>query len=79
MIEKDISELSKSELIEKYSRMKEFVIITGLAKNMSAAQIVDDSKKEIYNKPLEFVADNDKSIIIKALECTVYRNAKIKY
>lgn len=76
MIEKDISELSKSELIEKYSRMKEFVIITGLAKNMSAEQIISSSKKEIHNKPLEFVADNDKSIIIKALECVVYRNAK---
>lgn len=76
MIDKDISNLSKSELIEKYSKMKEFVILTSIAKNLSLEHILTNSSKQIYDKPLDFVADNDKNIIIKAFKCVIYRNNK---
>ena len=76
MIDKDISSLSKSELIEKYKNMKEFIIKTSLAKNLSDEQIKQSANKEINNRPLEFVVDDDKSIIIRALEYEVYRNDK---
>lgn len=75
MIDKDISSLSKAELIDRYKNMKEFIIKTSLADGLSDEQIKQGAK-EINNKPLEFVIDDDKSIIIRALEYEVYRNDK---
>ena len=76
MIDKDISNLSKSELMDKYRNMRGFVIKTGFAKNMSDNQIKQSAKIETNTKPLDFVIDEDKSIIIRAFECMVYRNDK---
>lgn len=74
MIEKDISSLSRNELIEKYRNMKTFIIKTQLAENVSEELIKSRGRKEINTKPLTFVVDLDMNILLKANESIVYRD-----
>ena len=74
MIEKDISNLSRPEMIAKYRKMKEFVIKTSLAENVSEELIKEKGRKEISTKPLNFVVDLDMNINLVAHESIVYRD-----
>ena len=72
MIEKDISNLSKNEIIQKYNNMKNFIIKTGLADSMSDEHIRSHYKIDVERQPITFYVEAD--VKIKALNCKVYRN-----
>ena len=74
MIEKDISNLSRPEMIEKYRKMKEFVVKTELGLAMSEEFIKEKGIKEVYSKPLNMVVDLDMNINLLAHESIVYRD-----
>lgn len=75
-MDKDISNLSRPELVQKYKNMKELIIRTSLAESISDEAIKSNSIIEKGNTPLNFTVDLDNGIIIKANEYNVYRNAK---
>lgn len=72
MIEKDISNLGKKEIIQKYNNMKTFIIRTGLADGMSDEHIRNNYKMDIERQAIVFCVEAD--VKIKALNCKVYRN-----
>lgn len=72
MIEKDISNLSREKLIQKYTNMKTFIITTGLADGMSEEHIRKHYKMDMEKQPITFCVETD--IKIKALNCKIYRN-----
>lgn len=74
MIEKDISNLSREKLIQKYNNMKSFIITTGLADGMSEEHIRQHYKVDIEKQSIVFCVEQD--IKVKALNCKVYRNDK---
>ena len=74
MIEKDISNLSRPEMIEKYRKMDEFVVKTELALHLSEKLIKEKGIKEVYSKPLNIVVDLDMNINLLAHESIVYRD-----
>ena len=74
MIEKDISNLSRPELVQKYKNMKELIIRTGLAFNLSDEKVKEQFNPENGDKPLNFTLDLDNGIIVKANTHKVYRD-----
>lgn len=74
MIEKDISQLKKEQLIQKYNNMKNFVIVTGLAEGMSESYIREHYNIDIEKKPITFNVDLENQVKVRALNCKVYRN-----
>ena len=75
-MDRDISNLSRPELVQKYKNMKELIIRTSLAESISDEAIKSNSITEKGSTPLNFTVDLDNEIIIKANEYNDYRNAK---
>lgn len=78
MIEKDISNINREELIQKYKRMSSFIIKTGLADDMSDDYVRKNATKEIYKNKLVFVIDQKNNIRIETTNSFIYRNDENK-
>lgn len=78
MIEKDISKISKEELINKYKKMSSFIIKTAMADNMSDEYIRKNFKEEINKGILVFEVDQKNKIKIETINSSIYRNKENK-
>ena len=78
MIEKDISNTEREELINKYKRMHSFVIKTALAENMSDEYIKSKYIEQEVKEKIVFNIDMKNNIKLETLSCSIYRDENMK-